>query len=168
MRAVSVWNPWAWALCASLPNGKPFKRGENRTSPLGVKNIGEWILIHTGLKRPDPTTCDDLRDMAEAFGVSMPAWATARRREIGCIVGAVKFTADVPAASVTDPYDALWVTPPPETGPDRRRFWIVGQSVLFGVHPRCKGSVRPLLFKVPDDVEADAMVELNVALGGAP
>ena len=155
-RALSVNNPWAWALCASLPDGDPFKSGENRTSRLGAGNIGKVVLIQAGLKKPDRDAVETVASLALAFGVKMPAWASEKRKEIGAVVGAVVFKADLAPSEVTDPYDQFWLTPPPLLGPDKRRFWAVHSSVLFPTPIPCKGSVRPLLFKVPDEVDAKA------------
>lgn len=155
-RALSVNNPWGWALCASLPDGKPFKAGENRTSRLGAPNVGKVVLIQVGLKKPAPAAVEEVRALADAFGVKMPKWAGETRKQIGAVVGAVIFKADISPSEATDPYDQIWLTPPPVEGPDRRRFWAVGSSVLFPTPIPCKGSVRPLLFKVPPEVDAQA------------
>lgn len=160
LRALSVNNPWGWALCAHLPNGEPFKTGENRTSALGAANIGIWTLIQVGLAKPDPAAVEDMKNLADAFDVRMPDWATKAAqwktidgKRIGAVVGAVRFKADVPATEITNAYDKIWVTPPPSQGPDRRRVWVVEESVLLPTPIVCKGSVRPLLFTVPHEVE---------------
>lgn len=166
LRALSVNNPWGWALCASLPEGDPFKSGENRTSGLGEANIGTVVLIQVGLKKPDRAVVEDLKSMAAAFEVPMPKWAGEARKEIGAVVGAVIFKADLAASEVTNPYDKIWLTPPPETGPDKRRFWAVRSSVIFPMPIPCKGKVRPLLFTVPPDVDAAARQQLALVARG--
>ena len=59
LRALSVNNPWGWALCANLPDGKPFKSGENRTSRLGAPNVSKIVLIQVGLKKPNPAIVEE-------------------------------------------------------------------------------------------------------------
>jgi hypothetical protein len=175
LKALSVWNPWAWALVTRVPlrGGAPLKTGENRgevkedgrrTGALWQSQVGVWTLIQTGLRKPDPEDVEGVREMAGSLFVEMPDWATKASaavkdgRKIGSIVGAVLFTEAVRPDEVEDGYDKIWVND------DAGYFWRVGACVSFDRHIPCKGQQAPLFFDVPDDVHMLAQADLRSAL----
>jgi len=164
-KALSVHNPWGWALVTKRPGGGPLKPVENRTTPLGAKNVGTWVLIHVGHSHR-PEMSRRLRYQLEQIGVEPPEWATTRFKKRGAIVGAVLFEADVtPQEAEKDPYARLWVTP--QTGtPDRRRCWMVKDCVAFGHHIPSKGTQAPLIWTPSPDVHAEAAAEMGKLVDG--
>lgn len=164
IRALSVWNPWAWALVTARPNGRPLKPGENRVTPLWTTMIDKWVLIQVGLHKPDLDQVEAVRQIAEREGVVMPSWASApslltqNGRKIGAIVGAVRFVKDCDPDDVQDHggYAGQWVSD------DATHWWAVGECVAFDRHLPCKGQQAPLFFDVRDqDVHAQALEELR-------
>lgn len=148
LKALSEWNPWAWALVTRRPNGKPLKPGENRV----------------GLHKPDPVQVQAVREIADRYGVSMPSWAASpsllvqNGRKIGAIVGAVRFVKDCDPDDVQDhdDYAAQWVSD------GATHWWAVGECVAFDRHFPCKGQQAPLFFDVYDrDVHDQALAELR-------
>jgi hypothetical protein len=75
LRALSVWQPWAWALVQGL------KDVENRTRRTNWRG---WLWIHAGLRLDE-----DALAWLDALGVAVPAAVLLPR---GCLVGAVEVT----------------------------------------------------------------------------
>lgn len=166
-KALSVQNPWGWALVTKRPGGGPLKPVENRTTPLGSRNVGTWVLIHVGHSHK-PEMSNSLRHLLRRVGVNPPEWATTRFKKRGAIVGAVLFEADVhPEIAEADPYTSLWVTPRTET-PDRRRCWMVKDCVAFEQHILSKGTQAPLIWTPSPDIHAEAAEAMRKVLGGVP
>jgi hypothetical protein len=163
MLALSVSNPWAWALVTRHKNGLPFKPGENRITPLWTKQANQWTLIQVGLHKPDPMQVAAVRSIAEAEGIAMPTWAayasTAKQagKPIGVIIGAVRFVGDRDPDDVHG-YAAQWVSD------GATHFWEVGDCVMFDHYLPCKGRQAPLFFEVPEEVNRRAETELKYAL----
>jgi hypothetical protein len=112
VKALSVWNPWAWALVEGI------KRHENRTWPLPRWIRGQRILIHCGQHKPTGEELAQIDWAAGELGVEVPAWA---RRPVGGFVGSLVFDDDVTAEQAGDLF---------ATGP---RCWQVqrGSAVMF-------------------------------------
>jgi hypothetical protein len=145
--------------------GRPVKPGENRgrvkedprdstkvvrTGKLWGKQIGEWSLIHAGLREPEPHWIAEVAALSASLGAEMPDWAkrasTARDvngKPIGALVGAVVFTEGVRPEDVTDPREVPWVNP------NAGYFWRVGKAVAFDRHIPCVGHQG---FFTPDPV----------------
>lgn len=164
-KALSVRNPWGWALVTKRPSGQPLKPVENRRTPLGDKHRGTWVLVHVPHShKPDPDVVSMLRVMTRDIGVEMPDWAGVGFEKIGAIVGAVRFTADArPQYAEQDPYARLWVTPRTET-PDRRRCWMVSDCVAFDRHIPSKGTRAPLIWEPSPEVHMLARAEMRAVL----
>jgi hypothetical protein len=120
MRALSVWNPWAWALVAGI---KPY---ENRSWLLPSALRGKRVLIHCGLHKPTDEEVAQVEWAAGELGVPMPVWA---RKPVGGLVGSLIFDGDLEAQDA----DNLWATGP--------RCWRVqpGSAVCFKAAIPCKG-----------------------------
>lgn len=128
MKALSVWNPWAWALVAGL------KTYENRDWALPAWIRGKRVLIHSGQHKPSSGDVDQVEWAATLAGVEMPAWAL---RPVGGFVGSLVFDGDRSPEEAGD----LWATGP--------RCWHVapGSAVLFRAAIPCPGGRR--FFEVP-------------------
>lgn len=88
MRAMSVLQPWAWAICHG---GKPL---ENRTEKSNVlrqarKSIGELVAIHTGVRPPTLIEWQHVRDMARHHP-GAPPLPTSALLPTGAIVGVAR------------------------------------------------------------------------------
>jgi hypothetical protein len=177
LRALSVWNPWAWALVTTVPmrGGQPLKtlenrghvkegqRGKERTGKLWESQRDVWTLIHTGLHKPDPEDVEGVESMANSLLVDMPDWArkastaTINGKSVGAIVGAVVFTGCVRPEDVPDGYDRIWVN-------DAAGYcWLVGKAMAFERHIPCVGGRG--FFVLPPEAGMLARAEL---LGIAP
>jgi hypothetical protein len=156
-----VWNPWAWALVTSRPDGSPLKPGENRVTALWSTMAGQWTLIQVGLHKPDQKQVEVVRAIAKEQGVEMPDWAakasTARRpdgKPIGAIVGAVLFSGDRDPDDVSG-YARRWVSE------GATHFWQVERCVAFDRAIPCKGQQAPLFFDVAPEVHMLAQAEMR-------
>ena len=169
-KVLSVRNPWAWALVTKRPDGRPLKPVENRTTSLGKRNKGTWVLIHVGHShRPDPKAIGMVEELSWYNGtaISMPHWAVTKYEKIGAIVGAVLFSDDLtPSAATNDPYARPWVTPPSAYTVDRRRCWMVKDCVAFEHHIPTKGTRAPLIWTPSAEVHELARTEMRRTVGG--
>jgi hypothetical protein len=134
MKAISVWNPWAWALVAG------HKTVENRDWKLPRAFIGERVLVHCGKRKPILGDVDMVADWARMNGHTMPEWA---RRAVGGLVGSLVFEADLTVVEVS-------------RGPEwafGERCWAVrpGSPVMFRAAIPCKGALG--FFGVGEDIE---------------
>jgi hypothetical protein len=134
MRAITLWQPWAWAICHA------GKRVENRTWRPPRDVIGTRIAIHAG-KQHDAAAVQWMRDELDIEPPAAPprgaivatvcvrGWATIQ----GCTV---RYDGDVDPAIVDSP----WFTGP--------IGWVLG-SVRVLEHPiPCPGAQG--LWWVPD------------------
>lgn len=133
MRAISIWNPWAWALVAGI---KPY---ENRSWLLPSAVRGKRVLIHCGLHKPTEDERAQVEQAARELGVAMPEWAG---RPVGGLVGSLIFDRDFEAQDA----DNLWATGP--------RCWRVqqGSAVMLRAAIPCRGMQG--FFTPPPDVLA--------------
>lgn len=175
LRALSVWNPWAWALTTHVEVRRgPLKTLENRgrfyedpkrpgrwkrTGQLWRSQKGAWTLIHTGLRTPDEKAVRGVEALARTQFHGMPEWAKhasrsrdANGKRIGSIVGAVVFRESVVPEEVPDGYDRIWVNE------YAGYCWMVDRAVSFDEHIPCAGFQG--FFHPPPEVQAKAREQL--------
>lgn len=133
MRAISVWNPWAWALVAG------YKTVENRDWHLPAAFKGRRVLIHCGKHNPTVEELATIDEWAEEHEIVVPAWA---RRPVGGIVGSLVFEGDLAVHEVL--HGPEWAF--------GERCWAVrpGSAVMFQAAIPCPGALG--FFRVPDDI----------------
>ena len=140
MKALSICQPWAWAI---LHAGKNV---ENRTWPTWYRG---QLLIHAGKSRRY-YDAEDPDDWMEAYGVKLPSWSDMPQ---GAIVG-VATVVDCVAVGLNLPYFL------PGSGPN---VWAEGPWcwLLSGVR-----AIDPIpfrgaqgLFDVPDELVAKQLQE---------
>lgn len=176
-KALSVWNPWAWALVTPVPllGGRALKTLENRgqvkvgqggyvrTGQLWESQRDVWTLIHTGLHKPNPEDVESVETMAASLLVEMPDWArsaskaTSNGKRVGALVGAVVFTGSVKPKDVPDGYDRIWVND------DAGYCWLVGKAVAFDRHIPCQGHQG--FFFLPPEAHMLAQAEMRRLVG---
>ncbi|WP_188194874.1 hypothetical protein [Nonomuraea sp. SYSU D8015] len=137
MKAVTVWNPWAWAIAANL---KPV---ENRTR--ATRHRGE-IAIHAGL-RWDEAGAWDWRIM-EAARSEVPL----ERDDPRFLFGAVVAVADL--VDVTRDASSPWAEP-------GQVHWLLENVRPLGEPVRCRGWQN--VWEVPPEVEAAVLDQLGAA-----
>lgn len=98
MPAISLWQPWASALFALLPDGRPLKPDETRHWPLPARYVGVEIAIHaakheTEEEREFWREAVLLSDHLELYGHAFAALGISKWSDLprSCIVGTVVF-----------------------------------------------------------------------------
>lgn len=141
MKALSIHQPWAWAI---LHGGKSV---ENRTWPTSYRGP---LLINAS-KSKASYDAQDADEWRERYGVELPAWESMVK---GAIVGVAELVACVRS-------DGTGVS-------DQQREWLAGHPYTEGPwcwilkSPRVFAEPIPYrgmqgLFNVPDDVIAGAV-----------
>ncbi|MCF6467326.1 hypothetical protein FAF44_02715 [Nonomuraea sp. MG754425] len=137
MKAITIWQPWSWAIAANL---KPV---ENRTR--ATQHRGE-IAIHAG-KHWDEIGAADWRIMGAARS-EVPLAADDPRFVFGAII------------AVAELVDVTRAGPAPWAEPGQVHWLLAGVRPLAEPVP-CRG--RQSLWEVPPDVEAAVLDHLNRA-----
>lgn len=134
MRALTLWQPWAWAIAHA------GKRIENRNWPPPRWIIGEEIAIHAG-KKIDKDDAFDLLDELE-------------HDDVDFVLGAVVAVATVKG----------WVDSMSEEHPQAKWFcgpcgWVLVDVVPLRSPVPCRGYQK--LWNLPDEVMAQVFKELD-------
>lgn len=151
MKALTLWQPWAWAICYA---GKDV---ENRTWRPSKDLVGQRIAIHAGLKRE--------RGALRSMGIETPLFL-----EQGAIVAIATLKGFVRCEGTRIYFtDSAGLATMEEMQAVHRSPWFQGPIgwLLTDVVPipgvRCQGQRG--LWDVPDDVLAQVMAQLETTKG---
>lgn len=116
MEALTVWQPWAWAIGAGL------KLVENRTWLPGWRRLkeGDDLAIHAGAHIPSATDFEKVRKAVKAMGRTMPA---SYAHEFSGQLGRGRIVAVVTFAGVARGLDGVV--------PEQHPWWIGPYGWLF-------------------------------------
>lgn len=174
MNALTLWNPWAWAMAHA---GKPV---ENRTWEPPSRVLGQLLAIHAG-KTLDH---DAIFDIADEFGVAPENWdipSVAPDLEgvrrvgrlvpgaivaVGVLAGFVRdngagyiHPAGVEAAQLSEAEILRWARQTPwYQGPVG---WVVVKRIALPTPVPCKGAQG--LWTLPPEVEAQVRAQIGEA-----
>lgn len=149
MKALTVWNPWAWAIARGL---KPI---ENRTWKPPTPLLGEWIAIHAGKKLDrDPDSIASWRAMVEATEgrarPPLPKTVSLGEMPASAIVAVARLV------GVVEQSDDPWFVGP---------FGWVLEDVVAIEPVKCSGALG--LWEVPADVLLWVQAHFRTAKGDA-
>jgi hypothetical protein len=143
MRALTVKQPWAWAIAAGK---KPV---ENRTWPTGHRGM---VAIHAG-KMPDRAALAD-RDRRSPLSRAI-AWHTRLWTPPEYVYGAV-----IAVAEVTDCHDGAAEQGECSEWADRWQWhWVLANVRPLAEPVPCRGMLS--LWRLPDDVEKAVREQLE-------
>lgn len=112
MPALSIRQPWAWAICAR------HKDVENRSWKTSHRGP---FAIHAGSARPAATDVESIR---ETFGISVPSNLTR-----GALIGVASLV------DVIDNSRSLWAE-------DGQFHWMLADAELWATPIPCRGQLR--------------------------
>jgi len=140
LRAITLWQPWAWALIFAN------KDYENRPRSLGVTG---WVAVHVGLHRDDEYEFDALRSMPN--GIRKVSNETIQEQR-GHIIGLARINRWV------DRRDAR---PSPWLAPLLGVAAVITDRIALKTPVKCRGMQGA--WRVPEDVERQVREQLRPA-----
>lgn len=148
MRAITVHNPWAWAICHA---GKDIENRVWWRSSL----LGEQLAIHAGMRLDKPGL-----DYLARLGVEAPT-----RFDNGAIVGLATISEAHHSSACRRQYDSQWYPCSRWAMGPNMHHWHLTDVRVLPVPVPCRGAQQ--IWTVPEDKAAQVLGQLvSVSTGG--
>lgn len=139
LRAITLWQPYAWALIYAN------KDYENRPRSLGVTG---WVAVHVGMHWDSAYICEQLRAINEfrPLGGEPPHFGMGPvlDRQRGCIIGLVRINRWLDRRNASP---SPWLQSPPGVAA------VITQAVPLRTPVLCREGFHRGAWRVPSDVE---------------